>query len=359
MKPLSLLSSICMVLLLSAETSAQNSSEVAAVAEETATAEPEATTEEKEKEPLLQIGGSLDAYYRLNLTGGDYDEAPGTSFANLPGFSLGMANLTFARDGEKVGFKADLVFGPRGEDATFNSPILRPGGNSSIVNQLYMYWNITDKIKATFGDFNTFVGYEVISPVSNFHYSTSYLFSYGPFSHTGLKMDVAMTEELSLMAGVFNPTDATEYNPTNDYLGGVQLGYAVDKGSVFLNGLFGEDFYQLDITTGFDVAEKLYLGLNASTASDNFFGAVLYVQSQVSEDLRLGARAEYFEDKGLGLIGDGDHIFDLTLSANYKIKKLTIIPELRLDKVSQDVFVDGSDLTSSLTSFVLAMVYEL
>ena len=60
------------------------------------------------------------------------------------------------------GFTADLVFGPRGEDATFLSPELRPGGNSSIVNQLYAYWNVSDAFTLTLGNFNTFLGYEVI-----------------------------------------------------------------------------------------------------------------------------------------------------------------------------------------------------
>lgn len=119
-----------------------------------------------------------------------------------------MANLVIGKSSDKVGFTADLVVGPRGEDATFFSPVLRPGGNSSIVNQLYVYWNISDKVTTTFGNFNTFLGYEVISPVANFNYSTSYMFSYGPFSHTGLKFDIGLSDDLSLMLGVFNPTDA-------------------------------------------------------------------------------------------------------------------------------------------------------
>ena len=106
-----------------------------------------------------------------------------------------MANLTASIETDKVGFMADFVLGPRGEDATFLSPDLRPGGSSNIVNQLYAYWNMTDKLTATIGNFNTFLGYEVISPTGNFNYSTSYMFSYGPFSHTGLKVDIA-TEEV-------------------------------------------------------------------------------------------------------------------------------------------------------------------
>ena len=176
--------------------------------------------------PKFSISGTVDAYFRSNLNApnvGDNTMAPGSSFAQLPGFALGMANIITAYEGEKVGFVADLVFGPRGTDAIFNSPMYSATGN--VVNQLYMYWNVSEKVTLTMGNFNTFLGYEVISPAANFNYSTSYLFSYGPFSHTGIKADFALGKDLSAMIGVFNPTDLTEYNPTGIYAFGAQLGY--------------------------------------------------------------------------------------------------------------------------------------
>ncbi len=308
----------------------------------------------------LDISGSVDVYYRYNL-GGDYDVAPGTSFANLPGFSLGMANLKIAKDGDKVGFLADLVVGPKGEDATFLSPFLRPGGSSNMVNQLNVYWNVSDEVTLTLGNFNTFLGYEVISPVDNFNYSTSYLFSYGPFSHTGIKADYANENGFSAMVGIFNPTDATEYNQTNDYTVGTQLGYTFGKGSIYLNGIYSSadsiDFYQVDITAGFDVTDDLYFGLNASKAKDAFSGVAAYVQLQATSNLKIGTRVEYFKDEGLGLFGLDENVLDLSLSANYSIGNLTLIPEFRLDKSSQAVFADGLDFKDSLSSFVLAAVY--
>ena len=304
----------------------------------------------------ITLSGSVDAYFRANLTG-DSDASPGTSFANLPGFSLGMANLIASKEGEKVGFTADLVFGPRGEDATFLSPVLRPEGNSSIVNQLFAYWKITESLKVTLGNFNTFLGYEVISPTGNFNYSTSYLFSYGPFSHTGIKFDYTSASGLRFMAGFFNPTDATEFNPVDEYVGGVQVGYSLDKGSIFLNALFDDDFFQIDLTAGYDLTESIYLGVNASSASDSFYGAAAYVQVATSEALKIGGRFEYFSDKGVGILDTDENIIDFTLSANYKVGSLTIIPEYRIDIASQDVFTDANELSSSLSSFVLAAVY--
>ena len=182
----------------------------------------------------FSLSGSIDAYFRQNITTLNKvtDEgypAPGSSFANRPGFALGMANAVLSYEKGSVGAVADLVYGPRGEEAVFNSM-----GNSSIVNQLYVYWNVSDKVTLTFGNWNTFLGYEVISPAANFNYSTSYMFSYGPFSHSGLKADFALDDNWSAMLAIMNPTDFTEFNPVGGYTFGGQLGYSTDSGSTFL-----------------------------------------------------------------------------------------------------------------------------
>ena len=172
-------------------------------------AQDDVAEETAEEKPSFSVSGSIDTYYRSN------EFAPNTSFANLPGFALGMANIVLSYEGEKSGFVADLVYGPRGADAVFGSNLSIGGedylaGSSNIVNQLYAYYNVNDKLTLTLGNFNTFLGYEVISPVANFNYSTSYMFSYGPFSHTGFKADYAVSDNVSIMVAVMNATDETE-----------------------------------------------------------------------------------------------------------------------------------------------------
>jgi len=317
---------------------------------------------QEKEEKTFSITGSIDTYFRANLNAPNDDSkvAPGTSFANAPGFSLGMINLIAAYEGEKVGFVADLVYGPRGADAVFGSPT----GSSQIVNQLYAYWNVSDKVKLTMGNFNTFLGYEVISPTANFNYSTSYLFSYGPFSHSGIKADFTLSDDLSLMLAVMNPTDATEYNPTGKYSIGAQLGYS----GQFLNLLVNPKSYEVDYTGGFNVTESFFLGLNAAYYAEEdaagFGGVAIYPQYATSENFKLGLRAEYFTeiDGEFGAIGTGvtdSSVFATTLTANYTIGALTIIPEIRLDSSSENFFVknDGSP-EKNLSSFVLAAVYS-
>ena len=331
-----------------------------------------AQDEAEEQKKKFSFSGSVDAYYKTNISGpntayddgdGTYFLTPGTSFANRSGFSLGMANLIASYEGEKVGFVADLVFGPRGEDAVFLSV-----GSSNIVNQLYVYWNVSEKVKLTFGNFNTFLGYEVISPVANFNYSTSYMFSYGPFSHTGLKADFQLSDDFSLMLAVMNSTDYTELNLDGSYTLGAQLGYS----GQFLNFIYGNQTgatdatFQVDYTGGFDLSDSFYLGINATyndTDGTGFTGAALYPQYATSDSFKIGLRAEYFVENGdFGAIGTGvedSSVFAATLTGSYTIDNLTIKPELRLDSASEDAFWDNDLMPKkSLSSFLLAAIYS-
>ncbi|MCX2680290.1 porin [Galbibacter sp. EGI 63066] len=318
------------------------------------------------------LSGSADVYYKANISGTNQANedgsflTPPTSFADRSGFSIGMANLIAGYEGEKVGFVADLVFGPRGEDAVFLSV-----GSANIVNQLYVYWNVSESVTLTMGNFNTFLGYEVISPVDNFNYSTSYMFSYGPFSHTGLKADFALSEDFSLMLAVMNSTDHTEFNLDGSYTAGAQLGYK----DQYVNFLYGaqtgmpEKTFQVDYTGGFDVTDMFYLGINTTyntTDGAGFYGFALYPQVSASDSFSIGFRGEYFKEfeGGAGALGmynpDGDaDIYDFTITGNYSIGDLTFKPELRYDSASEDIFVDNDGApTGSLSSFLVAAVYS-
>ncbi|HEY8511281.1 MAG TPA: outer membrane beta-barrel protein [Cyclobacteriaceae bacterium] len=357
------------------------------------------------------LSGTVDTYlhttfgtknpYAGTYDGGEnYVQAPSTAFANLKGFSLGMVNLIASYEGEKVGFVADLVFGPRGSDAVFASPMWSSTGQ--IINQLYVYWKPSDNFTLTLGNFNTFLGYEVISPAVNFHYSTSYMFSWGPFSHTGIKGNLEFGDGMNLMLAVMNPTDLTEFNPLNTYTIGAQLGKTGDAGGIYLNLLYGDqdgkldadidpngtvsagNLFQVDLTAGWDLSETFYLGVNATynqTAvgeivsggnvedldgdAGSFMGVALYPKLKLSESTSIGLRAEYFSIKNdyidLFTLDDGDgSVIDLTLSLNKTIGNLTLIPEIRLDKTSDDSFVtkDLDDTTDTLLSFNFAAIYK-
>ena len=318
----------------------------------------EVALEATEEKPSFSVSGSIDTYYRSN------DYAPYTSFANLPGFALGMANIVLSYEGEKSGFVADLVYGPRGADAVFGSE----GTSSSIVNQLYAYYNVNDKLTLTLGNFNTFLGYEVISPVANFNYSTSYMFSWGPFSHTGIKADYAVSDNVSIMVAVMNATDETEADYSDASTFGAQLGLY----GQYINFLSGDDYTQFDFTGGFNISEKLFLGINATTtelaADASFSGVALYPQYTLSDSFSLGIRGEIFSETSGGagalysgaLSGsseDADNT-SFTITGSYTKGNFILKPEFRIDTASANIYSkNATDFSDNLASFVVAAIY--
>jgi hypothetical protein len=309
--------------------------------------------QEEEPASTFSVAGSIDTYFRSS------ESAPGTSFANLPGFSMGMANIIMSYEGEKSGFVADLVYGPRGADAVFNST-----GSANIVNQLYAYYNFSDSFTVTMGNFNTFLGYEVISPVANFNYSTSYMFSYGPFSHSGIKADIGLSDDASLMLAVLNSTDYTDSQPIGeDFMIGVQLGLFGQYINYLGGGTAGVS--QIDFTGGIDLGDSFFIGVNATSYSDDsdieFSGFALYPQYTFSDSFALGARFESFSEngKGLGALGvDGDNT-SFTITGSITAGNFMIKPEIRMDSASSKFYKDADGVdTDSLSVFMVAAIYS-
>ncbi|WP_299057994.1 outer membrane beta-barrel protein [uncultured Polaribacter sp.] len=310
------------------------------------------SAQEKEEKGTFTLSGSVDVYHSSNLKSGSLGSVGILSDVPANGFGLGMVNTIFAYEKGKAGVVADLAYGPRANAAN---------AYDGAINQLYAYYNATDKLKITLGQFNTFYGYEVISPASNFNYSVSYLFNAGPFSHTGLRLDYASSEDLSFMLAITNPHGITSGANTqgNDYQLGGQVGY---KGQYFnvaygADGFGFKDVLYLDYTGGFDVSESFFLGINAAYANSSdadagYQGVALYLQNTFSDTFSLGLRPEFFTTTS----GSGDASQSAyTLTANKSLtSSLNIIAEVRYD-TSDDVTFFGKE---NVTGATLAAVYS-
>ena len=317
----------------------------------------------------LEISGSGDLYYKY-----DFAKVPniGTSFAtDQNSVSLGMLDIALKKSVGKASFVGEVSFGPRGQYQSI------PNGdgvdvNSFHIQNLYATYAFTDKFSMTAGYMGTFVGYEVISPVANFHYSTSYLFTNGPFQNAGIKANYAVTEKFGAMVGLFN--DRWNVYSADSVKGlnaiGAQLSYVGGPVSAYLNFLDGSvSGTVIDLTASFQLSEKFKLGLNAADFSNEgdvgYSGIALYPSVAVTDAFALGLRAEYFKAKEgsvegsdtYGINGD-ESVTAFTLSANYKVGGLTVIPELRLDSNSEErFFKSNGDATKSASQFTLALVY--
>ena len=332
----------------------------------------------------LTISGSVDGYYRHNFANASdgINSNNKTSFTNSQGaFALGMATIkadATALSGKITG-TVDLGFGQRAEEFSYYEKA--SGSSLALVKQMYLSYALSSKVKITAGKFATHVGYELMDAPLNRNYSMSYMFTNGPFSHTGVKMDV--TEgNVGFMLGVANFIDQTASTTSvKSLIAQLSGGSASGKFKTYLNyaGCFGstaglnplglKSFSQLDLVVTGVVSDKFNLGFNATVQSRNqiegaalesgsWKGAALYLNVDPSATVGLTLRSEYISDSKMIYFGT-KNIFANTFSLNIKTGAFTLIPELRFESAQSGFYTknDGSTSKSTATA-LLAAVYK-
>jgi len=336
-----------------------------------------ALVEDEKKEPTLTITGSFDAYYRNDLA--DVKTNGFTSFTPMHNsFSLGMASLKFEHKGDKVGAVADLGFGPRAKDFAYADE-----GITQAIKQLYVSYSPTDWLKFTLGTWATHIGYELVDPQLNRNYSMSYMFTNGPFTHTGLKAEISKGKH-GLMLGVANPTDyrIPPDGQINKKALLAQYSFAAsDKVKFYFNYVSGKNpdtskTNQFDAVITAKVSDKFSIGYNGTlnstqgwngsknTESKAWWGSALYLNVDPQPWFGLTLRGELFSDKNqikaFSSASEGGSIFATTLSANFKTGGFLFIPEFRIDNANKEVLFTNKTgvLTKSAASFIFAAIYS-
>lgn len=334
-----------------------------------------AQAQDSTKTSALAITGNADVYYRYDFAKQGNNL---TSFTNSHNkFELGMASVKFDYKTAKVEMVADLGFGKRAEDFSYTST-----GATTAIKQLYLSYSATSWLKFTAGSWATHVGYELVDAPLNRNYSMSYMFTNGPFLHTGVKAE-ATSGKSGFMLGIANPTDY-KYVPDgvmNKKFVLAQYSYAAsDAFKLYLNYVGGQGIdttksNQFDVVVtsklssqfglGFNGtlnSTKTYLGKDKFADAKSWWGSALYVTYDPISYFGLALRGEYFSDKNqlkyATGTANGAKIFATTLSANFKVENLTLIPEFRLDNASEDIFSKSNgSATKSAASFLIAATY--
>jgi hypothetical protein len=327
--------------------------------------------------PALTITGGADFYYRYDFSKQASNDF--TSFTHSTNsFELGMAEVKVEHKTDKLDMVADLGFGRRATEFAYNDQ-----GILAAIQQLYISYSPYSWLKLTAGSWATHVGYEVEDAYGNRNYSMSYMFTYGPFSHTGVRADFTSGKS-GFMIGIANPTDY-RYVPEgviNKKFLIAQYSYAPsDNFHLYLNYVGGENVdtsksNQFDVVINAKAGSKVTLGYNGTvklvkeyegkgdySSTQNWWGSAVYVSYDPTAHFGLSLREEYHDDQDQLTVysgfGQGGSIFGSTLSASFKKDGFTLIPEVRLDEASQGVFKDsGGNATKTDASFLVAAIYS-
>jgi hypothetical protein len=381
-----------------------------------------------EEKPKIVMSGYIDSYILTafnspqskNLLGSTTQNGgfpAGRAFDRLDKqFALGLVQTKFSYSDKKSDVVVDLTFGPNAELGNFGNTtgttnLWRPGtnyigqlyGTSAAIKQAYFTYKATDKLSFTVGQFGTHIGYEVIDAPVNYHYSLSNLFNNGPFYHVGMKATYAFSDKVTLMAGLVNNWDNLVDNNTQKSFVSQLYFKPVDGFNIYLNyiGGFGDDTYLtttalgsskpylenytrdlFDLTTGYQVTPKFYLGLNAAygfytfnasgaadkadiiatygSTSPSWGGYAIYSNYAISDVVGIGARYESFDDKNyVRYIGTTNSSFTLTLPITLADAHLIVKPELRIDEAGKAYYEDsdGKVVTGQQTLGV-AFIYK-
>jgi len=332
--------------------------------------------------PVLSVTGSADLYYRYDFSKNQNNNR--TSFTNSHNsFELGMATVKIAHKTAKLEMVADLGFGKRAREFSYTDD--NGTGRDVIfssIKQLYISYAPAPWVKFTGGTWATHVGYELVDAYANRNYSMSYMFTNGPFSHTGVRADLTKGKS-GFMIGVANATDY-KYVPStglNKKFFLAQYSYAAsDNFKLYVNYVGGQapdtsKSSQFDAVITAKLTSKFSIGYNGTinntrTRSDGKFntarswwGSAIYLNLDPSGSFGLTLRGEYFSDKNslkvFNTIPGGGSVFATTLSANFKVSSFIFIPELRLDNASKDIFTKSNgNATSSAGNFLLAAIYS-
>jgi len=331
----------------------------------------------EEPKPTFTITGSADVYYKYDFAKTRFNTY--TSFTGTHNsFALGMASVKFEHKGNKVGAVLDLGFGPRAKEFSYTDE-----GITQAIKQLYITYSPADWLKFTAGTWATHVGYELLDPQLNRNYSMSYMFTNGPFSHTGVKADITKGKH-GFMIGASNATDfripPDGFINKKFFIAQYSLA-ATDNVKLYLNYVGGKapdtsKVSQFDAVVTAKLSDKFNIGFNGTVNNTkhwdgsknldglSWWGSALYLNVDPQSWFGLTLRGEYFSDKhhlkfAMAPTPDGCSIFATTLSANFKAGGFTFIPEFRIDNSSEEIFIDKNGAgKKSAGNFLLAAVYS-
>lgn len=329
-------------------------------------------------EKSTKVNGFIDGFYKFDV-GGAHSNGKTAYTQPHNSFELSSVNLQIENTQGKTKLFADLGAGSRINQMNSNDR----NSTASLIKELYISTEITNGLTVTGGVFQRHFGIERVNSVENNNYSMSYMFTLSPIFNTGVKLNYK-NEGFNFMLGASNAADYKSAilagNTRKTILG--QVGYSKNNTNLSLNyqaaglnptgkGAKGGNYFITNLTLSHKIDDKIKVALDANYISitnevknsDNYnvVSFAGYLNYMVKENIKLTYRAEYLNDEfGVSNISGrlrGGSIISNTVSANYQLGNLAIIPELRGDVASAPIF-HLSEPRRFNVNFLIAAIYR-
>jgi hypothetical protein len=292
-------------------------------------------------------------------------------------FKFDVGELVFLKDTPKsgdVGFRTDLTYGFSQPEV--NQSAADTGDTQSHqfdVQQGFVSYKapIGSGLQLDFGKFNTHIGAEVMDGYDgwNYNFSRSWLFSFGPFTHTGLRASYTINDMISVLGMVANGWDNTVENNDGKSVGAQIAITPNDSVSLLLNWVSGPETignqasFSNDVTNLFDAVLDVKLtnntlaqinlayGIQANGGGNGndatWWGIAGILRHDYNKWFSMNLRGEFFDDEdgvrttigGTSAPGIGQELWEVTVTPEVRINQNMVVRmEYRHDQSTQNAF---------------------
>jgi hypothetical protein len=235
------------------------------------------------------------------------------------------------------------------------------------------------------GKYETLAGAEVIAPTGNSNFSRSFLFYAEPLTHTGIRATYAVTDTLSIIAGVNNGWNYSSLTTSGSKTAEAGLAWTPVKAfALAAQAYVGKDpkldaqRTLVDAVATYNATDALTFILSFDwgrqeqhTSGDpdlDWNGAAFYTNYALNDQWRVSLRLEYLDDKQGFVTGAGvaQTLKEGTITFGYDpVKNFELRLEARYDKSTEPTFVRNisaseaaNPFADSQTGFALQGVYK-
>jgi hypothetical protein len=285
--------------------------------------------------------------------------------------------------GRRFGARVDLQFGQATETVQ-GSPANEP--RPDVYRHIWQAYGsyvfpVGRGLQTDFGKFASNLGYETNYAKDNNHFSRAYLFNFLPFYHSGLRVTLPVSDQVTLMYMLTNGIQQTE--DFNDFKSNhvTAIVKPVSDLTWTVNYYFGQEqsdagepegpdgfFRVFDTYAAYTISPKVSVGLDVNYVTSevnkadealSLQGTGAYLRFQASDPAALSLRYERLDDEGL--FGGIDQVLQgLTVTAEYKFADGFLARgEFRRDWSNERFFTGRTpdDLQKDQNTFLVGLVW--